>query len=547
LSAWSKPQQDRYQYIMLEPSLDEQLPKDCGVRGLDAMLGRLDWSEWEGAYAREGAGRPPLHPRYVAGCFLYGLIKGIRSLRELEEATRMRLDMRWLMDCQTVDHSTLCYFRQRFEDKIADLFKQLNRRAAREHKLTLAELLIDGTRVRADSDRHGARTAAGLQAQLEALEVQINEALQSMPEESASLPGSTEELQKRLAALDARRQKVERALEVARERDETKRDKEGRNATPVRVPVTDPDAHIMPNKEGGYAPNYTPVLAVDGASGLIVSACVAEGNSEAAAVAPLMEQAREIVPDVVERVLCDSGFSSGANLQQLKQARVTVYAPAGEAGRSDNPAVRPDTRQPVPEEAREALPMHGKQLDRAAFIYDAAHDLYRCPMGREMLLARTTHRNTAEGTVPIGEYRCVDCSNCPLAPRCVRDTAAQRMICRDVYEPLREELAQRMRTEQARDIYARRAPIGEGVFAGMKRNMGIRRFTRRGRRLVDVELIWICMAYNLRKLLRMALKGSQTPTQPQTLLKRLASLCPDPIYSVRSLLWCGVDVCAVVA
>ena len=155
------------------------------------MLKAVDWSDWESVYTLEGAGRPPLRPRYVAGCLIYGLIKGVRSLRELEEATRMRQDFMWLLDGQTVDHTTLCQFRLRFDGKIADLFKQLNRRAASENKLTLEELLIDGARMRADSDRHGARTAKALEAKLEVLDAQMAEALRALPEETETLAEST--------------------------------------------------------------------------------------------------------------------------------------------------------------------------------------------------------------------------------------------------------------------------------------------------------------------------------------------------------------------
>jgi transposase len=272
---------------MLGPSLDEQVGQDCGVRRLDAMLRELDWSEWEVQYARDGAGRPPIHPRLMAGCILYGLLKGIRSTRGLEEATRLRLDFRWLLDSLPVDHTTICVFRRRFEGKVAELFKQLNRQAAALRQATLAEIMVDGTRIRADSDRHGARTGEALEKRLSALEAELGEALRNMEAEGEARADSREQLEKRLERLEAEKQKLVRALDVARERDEAKRRKDGAGAKPVRVPVTDPDASIMPNKEGGYAPNYTPVLAVDGASGLIVAACVAEGNAEAATVPEL--------------------------------------------------------------------------------------------------------------------------------------------------------------------------------------------------------------------------------------------------------------------
>ena len=355
MSIWARPERGRHDSLLLAQSLDERIPDDCGVRLLDEMLGKVDWSDWEAKYEQDGRGRPPLHPRYLAGCIIYGAMKRVASLRELEEATRMRQDFMWLMDGQTADHSTFCKFRARFDDDIGGLFKQLNRRVARERKLTLEEALIDGTRLRADSDRHGARTAKVLETQLEALEAQVAEHIRAMPEEtevSTDSPAAIEErlreYERRAGELDRRRRKLERALEIARERDEAKCAKDGRKAVPVRVPVTDPESHILPNKEGGYAPNYTPVLAVESEHGLIAGVCLAEGNGEADTVAPLMEQVSEIAPGSVKRILSDSAFGTGPNLKNMDEDGIEVYSPAGAAQRGDNPAARRIRPSPSP-------------------------------------------------------------------------------------------------------------------------------------------------------------------------------------------------------
>lgn len=517
MSIWARPERGRHDSLLLAQSLDERIPDDCGVRLLDEMLGKVDWSDWEAKYEQDGRGRPPLHPRYLAGCIIYGAMKRVASLRELEEATRMRQDFMWLMDGQTADHSTFCKFRARFDDDIGGLFKQLNRRVARERKLTLEEALIDGTRLRADSDRHGARTAKVLETQLEALEAQVAEHIRAMPEEtevSTDSPAAIEErlreYERRAGELDRRRRKLERALEIARERDEAKCAKDGRKAVPVRVPVTDPESHILPNKEGGYAPNYTPVLAVESEHGLIAGVCLAEGNGEADTVAPLMEQVSEIAPGSVKRILSDSAFGTGPNLKNMDEDGIEVYSPAGAAQRGDNPAARPDPAVPVAEKDWDSLPMHGKKLDRAAFVYNADDDCYHCPMGRRLDPSRKLARKSPDETESGTEYRCVDCSDCPLAGRCKRDGVACRTVRRDAFEPYREALARRMRTEQGKKIYARRAPIGEGAFAGMKRHLGLRRFTRRGRKRVGAELIWMCIGYNMFKLVAMGKKSAET-------------------------------------
>jgi transposase/ribosomal protein L34 len=509
---WASAKESRHQPILLGPSLDEQLEADHGIRVLEAILAEVDWRPWEAQYAHQGPGRPAVHPRLMAGAILYGLIKRIRSTRELEEATHMRMDFRWLLEGRTIDHSTFAAFRIRFEEQIADLFKTLNRRAAALRRATLAEILIDGTRLRADSDRHGARTADALEKKLTTLEQEIRYALQQLTDEQGdpSLEAASgAELEARLARLDDQRDRLLKALAVARERDVLKQAKDGKAALQVRVPVTDPDAYVLPNKEGGYAPNYTPVMAVDPASGLIVGAVLAAGNGEAESVPDLMQQVTDLGVGTPHRVLVDGGFASGQNLQQLAEAHVEVYAPLG-APEHPNPAVRPDPTQPVLPEAYDRLPLRGGKLDRRAFVYDPTQDCYYCPMGRRLDAEKSFRRTTPGAPQPhTTVYRSPDCAGCPLAARCVSKKATARTVARDEYEGFREAVCARMKTEAGRAVYARRAPFAEGVFGVIKSVLGVRRFARRGRAKVTADWFWTCTAYNLLKQIR---RGGRTPS-----------------------------------
>jgi hypothetical protein len=49
---------------------------------------------------------------------------------------------------------------------------------------------------------------------------------------------------------------------------------------PKRVPPTDPESRVMPNKDGGFAPNDTLLATVDASSGLIVSADMIAATNE---------------------------------------------------------------------------------------------------------------------------------------------------------------------------------------------------------------------------------------------------------------------------
>jgi transposase len=490
---WAEAPAPRHQLVFLSPSCDDQVGADHPIRALDAFLEELDWVAWEAHYNGH-RGQPPIHPRLLAGCLLYGLLKGIRSTRALEEATGMRLDFMWFLEGRTIDHSTFAQFRCSFGEELKGLNKQLSQILRRDSKDQLVELVIDGTRVRSNSSRTGAKTAGTLERNIGKCEERLNGLLDKLEEEAEDEAPETTTVQEELERLERRRAKLYQALAVAEERDAAKRKKDGKKATPVRVPVTDPDSMILPNKDGGYAPNFTATVAVDKATGAIVEADVVEGANECAAVKDAVEAAEEIYQAPVDRVLADGGFSSGENLAYLEEHKTDSYMPTGLDFRSSNPANRDDPSQPVPEDQREHLPRSGGKFSQAAFVYQEENDCYYCPMGKVLNPIRNGTTQTT--------YRCPGKAGCPVAAQCVKGKKAQhRTILRDQHQSVREQTAMRMASEQGQEIYRQRAPVVEGVFGIVKHNMGIRQFLLRGREKVRIEWNWISAAFNLGKLL----------------------------------------------
>ena len=75
MSHWSAAPMDRNQVVLFAPTLDQSLADDHPVRLFAETLAAFDFSEWERMYVRV-VGQPPIHPRVLAGCILYGLTLG---------------------------------------------------------------------------------------------------------------------------------------------------------------------------------------------------------------------------------------------------------------------------------------------------------------------------------------------------------------------------------------------------------------------------------------------------------------------------------------
>lgn len=209
---WAEAPMNREQMALFAPTLDSMISDDDPVRLFDEVLGGLDWTEWEAEYDGR-RGQPPIHPRHIAVGILYGLCRGIRSSRKLEEACCYRLDFMWLEEGRQIDHTTFSKFRTKFSAPLKDLFKQIGRTAMTLGLIRLGEVAFDGTRVKANNSRYATRTAKTLEEKLAALDALFDQMMSEVDandtlERQQTLPGeedSPTRLPEGLADLDQHR------------------------------------------------------------------------------------------------------------------------------------------------------------------------------------------------------------------------------------------------------------------------------------------------------------------------------------------------------
>jgi hypothetical protein len=308
-----------------------------------------------------------------------------------------------------------------------------------------------------------------------------------------------------LATLEQRRQKLQEILQTLQAQDEARR-KEGKNPqkNPAQLPQADTDAKVMPNKEGGYAANYTPTVATDVSRDFIVDCEVVADPNEHAQTLPTVDRIEEHFGQKPENFLADTAHGTGENLAGMQQRNVTFFTPMESSQPQEgNPARREDPTQPVAEADWPQLPRNAQnQLDKSCFVYVEQSQCYYCPQGCRLEYAEIHRVTRNDQEVAVRVYRGKNCENCPLSAAC-RSPKAQRgrQIYRDLYEPLREEMAARMQTAEGRATYAHRMHGAETPFAHIKQVMGVRQLLLRGLENVRTEWRWVYTAFNSQKLL----------------------------------------------
>lgn len=508
MNYWAKPALDRHQVVLFSPTLDDSVGNDHPVRLLDEMLKGLDWTAWTAEYDGR-KGQPPIPPWVMAGVILYGLMRGIRSSRMLEYLCGHNVDFMWLAEGRIIDHTTICKFRTRFRGPLKDLFRQLGKLSLQMGLIRLIEVAFDGTRVKANARRLRTWTAERLEAALKELDALFEQRMAETEQaDAAAAHNETLEaspLPPELRTAKARQEKLRELLAQVRAADKSRR-KDGINPAenPAQIPKADVDSRVMPNKEGGYAPNYTPLVATDGTIGMIVDCDVIAVPNEQAETLSTVDRIEETFSRKPEKMLADTAHGTGTNLAGMEKRGVDFYTPVtSQVPEEGNPAKRSDPQQPVAEEDRPKLPRNDKKkLAKSCFVYDEESDTYHCPMGRPLDYAETKKEERGGMTVNLRVYRCVDCAGCALAGECLDPKAKRgRTVRRDEYEPLREKMAAKMRTPQGKAVYSQRMHIAETPFAIIKSILGVRQFLLRGLEKVRTEWLWVCTAYNMRKLL----------------------------------------------
>jgi transposase len=165
------------QTLLLPPSPVEWLPANHLVFFLLDMAAELDLSAIYAVYeARDPRGVKAYEPRMMVVLLLYAYCVGIPSSRRIERACWEDAAFRVLTGNQQPDHSRISDFRLVHLDALADLFVQVLRLCQKAGLVSLGNVALDGTKVKANASKHKAmshermlKTEAQLEAEIAAL------------------------------------------------------------------------------------------------------------------------------------------------------------------------------------------------------------------------------------------------------------------------------------------------------------------------------------------------------------------------------------------
>ena len=146
---------------------------------------------------------------------------------------------------------------------------------------------------------------------------------------------------------------------------------------------------------------------------------------------------------------------------------------------------------------------------RENMAYNAETDTYTCANGKAITfdaIKKTTSQNGFK--IETSVYSCKDCAGCPMKAKCIRACGSKKPLeernkviyVSKRFARQREEMEERISTDEGKLIRVNRSIQAEGVFAMTKEDMGFRRFLLRSAVKVEVEWTLLSLAYNILKL-----------------------------------------------
>jgi transposase len=329
-----RPDRRQLRWDMID--LEGLLPSDHRARIVWSFVESLDLAElYDRVLSREGeAGRPAADPAVLLSLWLYATVEGVGSARELERLAQSDAAYRWLAGGVPLNYHGLADFRVEQVEALDRLLTQSVTALIGEGLVSLNEIAVDGTKVRASASKESFKTGEKLLK----IEAAVAERLASLKQELSSDPGAStrrRQAARQRAARDVqeRAAKARAALErLAAERKAraAKHTKDEAGKKEPRASTTDPEARHMRFPDGAIRPAYNAQIAAAPKEGVIVSIEVTDRRNDAGLAEPMVDDIVRRYGRTPDKLMVDTSYATSEDIVALAAhaaGPVSVYTP----------------------------------------------------------------------------------------------------------------------------------------------------------------------------------------------------------------------------
>jgi len=476
---------DRKQMLLHTVEVEKLVPEDHEVRAIWEFVSYLDLRQYYGEIKSvEGeAGRARWDPQLLISIWIYAYSKGISSAREISRLCEYDPAYQWLTGMEKINYHTLSDFRVYHYEALKELFVEVLGVLSGEGLITMERVMHDGTKIKAYASGNTFRREKRIEEYLKLAKEQV-EQMEEMSEEEISLRIN----KRRERAIREKKEKLELSL---REIEKIKARKNKKERGEIRVSITDPEARIMKQSDGGFAPSYNVQISTDDKNNVIVGVSVSQAENDSGELVPAIEKMKENTGKMPKQIVVDGGYIKYGNILWTEEKGIKLI---GNVGSSKSKTEGIYKSRGITSEF---------QLNK--FIYDERNNRYICPGGK---ILRYECKEEKVGTTKY-RYRASwkDCKICIYKNKCTSSKSDKgRAILINKEEAGIRKFKEEMGKEEIKAIYKRRGEVAEFPNAWIKSKFKVRQFVLQGLKKVEMESLWASIAYNIKQWIRICWK-----------------------------------------
>lgn len=314
--------------------LDDMLPDDHRARLVWRYVEKLNIApllKRAGSFVG-GKGAPTTDPRILLALWLFAILDGVGSAREIDRLCERDHAYQWICGGVSVNYHTLSTFRNGAGPFLDDLLTRSVAALVKVGIVDLSCIAVDSVRVRASAGQSSFRRKDTL------LELQrlAREKIEQLKVQAASDGQSASRRQqaRRERAARERERQVCAALDAAEEieaartaEDEATRCKNPKKRNPARASTTDPQARRMAMANGASAPAYNIQVKTDPNATMVVGVEVINNASDRGKLRAAVAEIKRRYGRAPDKLLADVGYDGHADIEAVEAAGIAVYVP----------------------------------------------------------------------------------------------------------------------------------------------------------------------------------------------------------------------------
>ena len=494
---------------MIPLSLEDQIVEGTFEFALRQLVDEeLDLSGLDAKFNNDETGASAYDPRVMLKIVLLGYSRGLISSRAIERACEENVIFMSISGDAHPSYTHIAKFVRELEKDVRPLFSQVLMTCDRMGLIGKEHFAIDGVKLPSNASKERSGTHAELLHRADRLE-KVSSKIMQLHRDRDNDKGSGDQ--------DVVAKRLKYAEKVSKEAQRTryfvatnppKRNAEGKE---LKSNVTDNDSAKIGGPRGAIQ-GYAAQAAVDGKHQVIVAADVLGSGSEQAALLPMVARAKPLGTDQT-LYLADAGYHSTENLEALREDGVAALIADNDMRKRDERLADQGKHRAKPEvvynktQAKQDREHPKRELFGVEdFHYDEEHKVCICPAGHFLVSHGSAPSNEGyEGQRFVGTHR--TCGPCELRDDCLRHpekTKLRQVMFFKKDQPSPKKILAVMReaidSPEGRALYGKRMGAVEPVFANVKHNKRMSRFTLRGRCKVNTQWNLYCLVHNIEKI-----------------------------------------------